>query len=30
VDEAPTYDIAVFRSFAGSFAHWLEAAADAL
>ena len=30
VDDAPTYDIAVFRSFAGSFAHWLEAAADAL
>ena len=30
VDEAPTYDVAVFRSFAGSFAHWLDATADAL
>ena len=29
VDAAPTYDIAVFRSFAGSFWHWLtESAAE--
>lgn len=27
VDEEPTYDVAVFRSFAGSFAHWLSASA---
>jgi methylglutamate dehydrogenase subunit D len=30
VDDAPTYDIATFRSFAGSFDHWLEQATDAL
>ena len=24
VDDAPTYDIALFRSFAGSFRHWLD------
>lgn len=24
VDDRPTYDIATFRSFAGSFSHWLE------
>lgn len=24
VDEAPTYDILLFRSFAGSFRHWLD------
>ncbi|KAB0683001.1 sarcosine oxidase subunit gamma [Aureimonas leprariae] len=28
VDEAPTYDVAVFRSFAASFAHWLVASAE--
>jgi methylglutamate dehydrogenase subunit D len=29
VDDAPTYDIAMFRSFADSFAHWLvESAAE--
>lgn len=29
VDAAPTYDIAIFRSFAGSFWHWLsESAAE--
>jgi sarcosine oxidase subunit gamma len=27
VDDAPTFDIAVTRSFAGSFCHWLEASA---
>ena len=27
VDAAPTYEIALFRSFAGSFRHWVEAAA---
>lgn len=27
VDEAPTYDLAVSRSYAGSFAHWLTASA---
>ena len=26
VDDAPTYDIALFRSFAGSFRHWLDTA----
>lgn len=30
VDDAPTYDIATFRSFAGSFSHWLDRANDAL
>jgi sarcosine oxidase subunit gamma len=30
VDDAPTYDVALFRSFAGSFAHWLDTIADAL
>jgi heterotetrameric sarcosine oxidase gamma subunit len=29
VDDAPTFDIAVTRSFAGSFCHWLEASAAA-
>jgi sarcosine oxidase subunit gamma len=29
-DEAPSFDVAVFRSFAGSFRHWLDAAAQAL
>jgi sarcosine oxidase subunit gamma len=29
-DEAPTFAVAVFRSFAGSFQHWLETAAQAL
>lgn len=24
VDDAPTYDIATFRSYAGSFRHWLD------
>ncbi len=24
VDDAPTYDVALFRSFAGSFRHWLD------
>lgn len=27
VDQMPTYDIAVSRSFAGSFWHWLETSA---
>jgi sarcosine oxidase subunit gamma len=27
VDDAPTFDIAVTRSFAGSFCHWLETSA---
>ena len=27
VDDSPTFDIAVTRSFAGSFCHWLEASA---
>jgi methylglutamate dehydrogenase subunit D len=27
VDDTPTFDIAVTRSFAGSFCHWLEASA---
>lgn len=30
VDDAPTYDIATFRSFAGSFNHWLDRATMAL
>lgn len=30
VDDEPTYDIAVFRSFAASFRHWLDSAAAAL
>jgi sarcosine oxidase subunit gamma len=29
-DEAPTFEVAVFRSFAGSFQHWLETAGQAL
>jgi sarcosine oxidase subunit gamma len=28
VDDTPTYDIAVFRSYAGSFWHWIETAAE--
>lgn len=27
VDGAPSYDVALFRSFAGSFRHWLDATA---
>ncbi len=30
VDDAPTYDVALFRSYCASFAHWLEATAAAL
>lgn len=30
VDDAPTFDVAVFRSFAPSFRRWLEATAAAL
>lgn len=30
LDDAPTYDVATFRSFAGSFRHWLDEAARAL
>ena len=30
VDARPTYDVATFRSFAGSFRHWLDASAAAL
>jgi len=30
VDDAPSYEIAVFRSFAGSFWHWLRTAADGI
>lgn len=30
VDDAPTYDLALFRSFAGSFQHWVSAAAQGL
>lgn len=31
IDDAPTYDVALFRSFADSFAHWLnESAAEFL
>jgi sarcosine oxidase subunit gamma len=30
VDDAPTYDLALFRSFAGSFHHWVAAAAQGL
>ena len=25
VDDAPTFDVALFRSFAGSFRHWIAA-----
>lgn len=27
IDDAPTYDVALFRSFAGGFRHWLDATA---
>lgn len=30
VDTAPTYDLALFRSFAGSFRHWVATAAQGL
>lgn len=30
VDDAPTYDVALFRSFAGSFRHWLDTAIEGL
>jgi len=30
VDEGPTYDIAIFRSYARSFQHWLDATMAAL
>lgn len=30
IDDAPTYDIATFRSFAGSFSHWLDQTTMAL
>jgi sarcosine oxidase subunit gamma len=30
VDDRPTYDVAIFRSFADSFRHWLNAAVAAL
>ena len=30
IDDAPTYDIALYRSFAGSFRHWLDATAEGL
>jgi sarcosine oxidase subunit gamma len=30
VDDAPSYEIALFRSYAGSFRHWLDTAAAAL
>lgn len=30
VEDAPVYDIALFRSFAGSFRHWYDAAKAAL
>lgn len=30
LDETPTYEVAVFRSFAGAFRHWLETAISAL
>lgn len=30
IDDAPTYDVALFRSFAGSFRHWLDATAKGL
>lgn len=30
VDEQPTYDLAVFRSYSGSFRHWIEQASAAL
>ena len=29
VDDRPTYDVAIFRSFADSFRHWLDAAVAA-
>jgi sarcosine oxidase subunit gamma len=30
VDDAPTYDVALFRSYAGSFWHWMTATCAAL
>ncbi|CAN7448666.1 hypothetical protein LJR225_002998 [Phenylobacterium sp. LjRoot225] len=30
LDETPTYEVALFRSYAASFGHWLEAAVGAL
>lgn len=30
VDDAPTYDVALFRSFAGSFRHWLDTTIEGL
>lgn len=30
VDDAPTYDILLFRSFAGSFRHWLDTTIEGL
>lgn len=30
VDDAPSYDVAIFRSYAGSFRHWLKVASAAL
>ena len=30
LDDGPTYDVATFRSFSGSFRHWLDQAAAAL
>ena len=30
VDEQPTYDVATFRSYAGSFCHWLDKTAAVL
>lgn len=30
VDDQPTYDVATFRSFAGSFRHWLDLSVAAL
>lgn len=30
VDDRPTYDLAVFRSYSGSFRHWIEQASAAL
>ncbi len=30
IDNRPTFDIAIFRSFAGSFRHWLDSAAAAI
>ncbi len=30
IDDAPTYDVALFRSFAGSFRHWFDITAKGL